>query len=78
MKSTFNSLRLKVDGVYGAVGCKGRGVVKPNRRGCGGLRVGPRGSYSSLLRGDSRKVLFKVLEDVGSQSIEFLLAWRNP
>ena len=86
LKPTFNSLKLRgeveVDEVYEAVGRKGlRGVVKPKRRGRGRLRGRSKriSSHSSLL-GRAKKVLFKVLEDVSSPSIESLLALsvRNP
>ncbi|MEM0262381.1 MAG: IS1595 family transposase [Nitrososphaerota archaeon] len=82
MKPTFNSLKLRgeveVDEVYEAVGRKGlRGVVKPKRRGRGRLRgrsTEDKLPFITIRKRYSKKVLFKVLEDVSSPSIESLLA----
>ncbi|MEM4667733.1 MAG: hypothetical protein QXD35_01335, partial [Nitrososphaerota archaeon] len=77
MKPTFNSLKLRgeveVDEVYEAVGRKGlRGVVKPKRRGRGRLRgrsTEDKLPFITIRKRYSKKVLFKVLEDVSSPSI---------
>ncbi|MEM4692979.1 MAG: transposase [Nitrososphaerota archaeon] len=54
-----------------------RNVVKPKHRGCGRLRgrsTEDKLPFITIRKRYSKKVLFKVLEDVSSPSIESMLA----